>query len=332
MLRNVRVGWIALGSSVLLLGAILVILHKQQGFASFVDIWRRSDKTAIWLAILAMLGVQLTAALRLRTILSADGLAACRLPSVYRIQLISQFAAHGAPVSALADVARAAMLTLRFGIPIGRAVRLVFYERVCGVLGAAVVGLVATGIQYFRPEPRVLSGVQLLLWGSCLVASAILLSLGGLHLNTKFALFNRLVRAISMLGEMVAVPSLSFKLVIIAAAQIVGFAVVCVILAQGMHIAVSPVTVALYMPLIFFVSSLPIFYLGWGAREAIFIATLGSTGTVSTAEAVALSVALGVIVFLASLPGAVFWLLRPSMRKDLAEAGGALEVPRTPTS
>jgi hypothetical protein len=324
MLKSRPVGWLAFGSSVLLLGAIFTILYKQQGFANLADIWQRSDKPALLLAIAAMMGVQATAAMRLKTILSADGVAGIGLHSVFRIQLISQFAAYGAPISALADVARAAMLKLRFGITIGRAVRLVFYERICGVLGAAVIGLVCAAIQYFRPVPEALSGVQLLLWGACLVAGAVLLLLGGLHLNTRIALFNRLTRAVSMLGEMLALPSTSFKLAAIAAAQMIGFAVACQIMAHGMHIAVSPVQVVLYMPLIFFVSSLPIFYLGWGARELIFIATLAGAGTVTTAEAVALSVGLGVVTFLASLPGAVFWLIRPTMRKELAQAGKGL--------
>jgi hypothetical protein len=130
-----------------------------------------------------------------------------------------------------------------------------------------------------------------------------------------------------MLGELLASSSIALKLTVIAAVQIIGLAVVCQVLAYGMQIAVSPLQVVLYMPLIFFVSSLPIFYLGWGAREAVFIATLGSIGSVSTAEAVAVSVGMGVVVFLASLPGAVFWMLRPSMRKRLGEVGSALSLP-----
>jgi hypothetical protein len=108
---------------------------------------------------------------------------------------------------------------------------------------------------------------------------------------------------------------------VISLFQMISMACVFIILAAGMHIAVPPVRAMLFMPLIFFVSSLPIFYLGWGAREAIVIATLGSAATVSTAEAVALSVGFGVIVFLSSLPGALFWLLRPSMRKAIGSAG-----------
>ena len=69
------------------------------------------------------------------------------------------------------------------------------------------------------------------------------------------------------------------------------------------------------MPLIFLVASLPIFYMGWGGREAIVIVTLGSVAHLPTSESLALSAAYGVVVFLASLPGAALWLMRPSMRK-----------------
>lgn len=88
-------------------------------------------------------------------------------------------------------------------------------------------------------------------------------------------------------------------------------------LAYGMQIQVSKLHVLLFMPLIYLVSALPVFYQGWGRREAIVIATIGSTGQVTSAEATALSVAFGVVVFLASLPGLVLWIMRPSLRKSV---------------
>jgi hypothetical protein len=78
------------------------------------------------------------------------------------------------------------------------------------------------------------------------------------------------------------------------------------------------------MPFIFIISSLPIFYQGWGGREAIVMVTIGGLGTVSIAQSIALSVAFGVVVFLSSIPGAVFWIMRPSMRKSVR-----LEVEQT---
>ena len=110
-------------------------------------------------------------------------------------------------------------------------------------------------------------------------------------------------------------PLVAIKLFLATVAMLVGFSLVFLLLARGMQVPVSVPHVLLFMPLIFFVSALPVFYQGWGGREAVVVATIGSTGQVTSAEAIALSVAFGVVVFLASLPGAVFWVMRPSMRK-----------------
>jgi hypothetical protein len=105
------------------------------------------------------------------------------------------------------------------------------------------------------------------------------------------------------------------QLLLVSFAQLVGFALVFMVLARGMHLPISQVHILLFMPFIFLISSLPIFYQGWGGREAIVILTIGGMGTVSSAQSIALSVAFGVVVFISSLPGAVFWMMRPSMRK-----------------
>jgi hypothetical protein len=81
------------------------------------------------------------------------------------------------------------------------------------------------------------------------------------------------------------------------------------------------------MPFVFFVASLPIFYLGWGGREAAVVLTLGSVSSISSSEAVALSVAFGVSFLLAALPGGVFWLIRPSMRKAARDRAHDLQRP-----
>jgi hypothetical protein len=59
--------------------------------------------------------------------------------------------------------------------------------------------------------------------------------------------------------------------------------------------------------------------MGWGGREAVVIMTLGALAPLPTPEALALSAAFGVAVFLASPPGALLWLMRPSMRRAVQE-------------
>ena len=41
-------------------------------------------------------------------------------------------------------LAKAAMVKLRFNLPMGQSIRIVLYERICGAIGAVVVGLIAT--------------------------------------------------------------------------------------------------------------------------------------------------------------------------------------------
>jgi hypothetical protein len=99
-----------------------------------------------------------------------------------------------------------------------------------------------------------------------------------------------------------------------ALVQLLLISTTFLLLSRAMAIPIELVLIFLYMPLIFFIVSLPIFYMGWGGREAIVIMTLGDAAHVANSEMLVLSAAFGVLVFLASLPGAALWLLRPSMR------------------
>jgi uncharacterized membrane protein YbhN (UPF0104 family) len=313
-MKGSRSRWIVFGSSLLLFAAIIFILRREQGLATLIDIWQRTDRGAFFLGVAIMLGVHIVAAWRIKIILNAEQ-AKAGLLSLFRIQLISQFVAHGAPISALADLARAAMLKLRFDLAVGRSVRIVFYERICGALGAVVCGIFALIVQLFALVSHSLLFAQALLWAAGLFGTGVLIAISRLHIRTGIELLDRIARAVLGVGHLLVRPRIALSLTLVSVLQVLGLSLLFIVLAAGMHINASPLQIVLFMPLIFFVSSLPIFYLGWGAREAVVIATIGQSGGVTTAEAVAISVAYGVIVFVSSLPGAVFWLMRPSMRK-----------------
>jgi glycosyltransferase 2 family protein len=53
---------------------------------------------------------------------------------------------------------------------------------------------------------------------------------------------------------------------------------------------------------------LPISIGGWGVREAAAVALLGMTGVDAT-SALLVSIMFGVLLVLATLPGALFWLM-----------------------
>lgn len=316
MWKILRVRWIAFASSLFLFAAILLLIRKQ-GLDALVTVWHATDAGAFCLAVVLMLVVQSIYTWRIKIIAAAEQLHSISYASLFRIQLISQFIAYGAPISALSDVAKAAMIKLRFNLPIGQSIRIVLYERICGALGAVVVGLVATLCQLFVPTPTTLVDVQFLVWGAGLFGGGVILAIGGLHIRSGIGPFDRAARAVILLGSMLRRPVVASKLLLVSFVQLTGFALVFMALAQGMHLSVSLVHVALFMPFIFIISSLPIFYQGWGGREAIVMVTIGGQGTVSDAQSIALSVAFGVVVFLSSIPGAVFWIMRPPMRKSV---------------
>jgi glycosyltransferase 2 family protein len=80
-------------------------------------------------------------------------------------------------------------------------------------------------------------------------------------------------------------------------------------LSRAQHLDVSFVDFLMLMPPVVLLSGLPISVGGWGVRENAMIAALGTVG-VGASAAMVLSVQLGALVALLSLPGGALWLWR----------------------
>lgn len=318
---------LAIVCSLFLLAAILIIVVRGQGIEALANVWKRADPAGLFMAVAAVLCMQLTAAWRTQILLFADGLPRPSLPALFRLQVVSQFVAHGAPISALADAAKVGMLALRFELPFGRSLRLIAYERITGAIGPILIGVVTLIVQLFMFVPASVLYLQAAVWAAGLGGIAVLVCAPMLQKRTGIKILDKIADATAMLAVMLRRPKVVAELLISSVLQLASMATAFLILANTMHIDVVPAFVFLLMPSIFFIASLPIFYLGWGAREAAVIFTIGATSPITSAEATGLSVAFGVAVFLAALPGAVFWALRPSMRKSIGQARSALENP-----
>ncbi len=84
-------------------------------------------------------------------------------------------------------------------------------------------------------------------------------------------------------------------------------------LAQALHLGVPLIDFAILMPPVMLVVALPISAGGWGVREGAIVAALGLVG-IEAAPALLLSIELGLIGTLVSLPGGVIWLRRCFLR------------------
>jgi uncharacterized membrane protein YbhN (UPF0104 family) len=303
--------------SLLLLGAavLYLVLRNDQLLAALAT-WRRIDTPDLVGAIGLVILAQLVVAWRCRVILEGDGL---REPQMFwslgRIQMMTLFAAHGAIIPGFADVAKATMLKLRFDVSAARSVKLVVYERICTAVGVIMVGLLAAPPLFLLQVPSLLVILPLLFWLAGLVMLKIIFVLANRRISTGHAKIDWIVSSFLQVSQLYHRRGSFIELFFSAFAQLLLVATTFLLLSRAMAIPIEPMFIFLFTPFIFFVASLPVFYLGWGGREAVVIMTLGAVAHLATSEALALSAAYGVAVFLASPLGALLWLMRPSMRR-----------------
>ncbi len=86
-----------------------------------------------------------------------------------------------------------------------------------------------------------------------------------------------------------------------------AYCIAAFLLARSLHIEMSILDALTLFPLVLLFSSVPISIGGWGVREFGAIGLLGLI-SVSSQQAVAISLQFGVVSLLMSLPGAIFWL------------------------
>ena len=319
--RILKSKWFGLLNSAVVLGILAWILVRHVDPQSVSEIWRRADPAGFAVAALAMCLFIAVSCLRFYEIVRTDQRSELRFLSLYRIHMISMFLSLGFPIAALGDLARAAMLKMRFNLAVTSSIRLVVYDRIIGMLSITVVGIVTAAMQLGMAIDRTVVLAQGAVWAGG-VGLVVLLVLGSMsRISVPFPLLQRVIGAVQGLGHLLRSPR--FLVVqLLLSFLFVGLAgTVLWLIAASMHIAVDPLHIVVFSPIILFVNSLPIFYLGWGGREAAIIGTLSVVGGLAKPEAVALSIGFGVLAVLCSLPGGVVWLLRPSLRKAVnAEA------------
>jgi glycosyltransferase 2 family protein len=83
------------------------------------------------------------------------------------------------------------------------------------------------------------------------------------------------------------------------------------LLARAMNVPLGMLECLLLVPAIILISALPISFAGWGVREGAMVYLLGHLG-VTGADALAISIAFGLMLVALGVPGGLIWLLKPS--------------------
>jgi glycosyltransferase 2 family protein len=226
-------------------------------------------------------------------------------PIALRLLYVSVFVNQVLPSSIGGDAVRI-WLAYRNGYPLASAAKSVLLDRILTMLG--LVLLIVFALPFLNNAVPRAPGVQLFASSVTLIALGIL-GLSLLRLLAPYLeRFGRLRRLVSFLMSVrefllswrsVAPPLLS---------AMAGFTMMTLIVfafARGLGVALSFTDCLVLCPPIFFLAALPVSIAGWGMRETAMIVALGYAGVPAEA-ALVLSVALGIIVLLGSLPGALF--------------------------
>ena len=249
-------------------------------------------------AILLLHGVW--SAWRWRTIVRALG-GALSWTEALRLFFIAMFFNQTLSTSIAGDVARVWMLH-REGATVGAATSGVVLERVATML--ALIPLIALGISLL-PGP-----IHPGLWALVLIALGC-----GLALPLAAPLSGSSTAGLAALGRFAAAGQrilLSARGLLVFGQSLLihlGAGLATYLLARAAGLVPDIGLCLALTPPVLLLATLPISFGGWGPREAALIWLFGLFG-IAAAPALAVSVALGLLVMAAGLPGGVLWLSR----------------------
>jgi uncharacterized membrane protein YbhN (UPF0104 family) len=241
-----------------------------------------------------------------------------------RLMAIGNFFNQVLPSGFAGDAARA-WLAAREGVRLGPAVRAIVCDRVIGLLVliimvsitlAALPDITADKV----PGRRSFGLVAMLAVGglaALLVVGAPLASLLSRHRLTRSlgTLTEDLHRALFRSGSRSAV------VVIVAVVVQLLNAAAMYWCAKGLRIDLDFGAALVIVPAVMLVSMAPISFAGWGVREGAMIVGLGLTGIVA-ADALAVSVAFGLLQLALGLLGGALWLARRTARPSVVGGPG----------
>jgi uncharacterized protein (TIRG00374 family) len=312
--------WLALGFSFALTAVTLFFVFRGIDRQTFTRLLATQDRG--WLAVAAvfLLTQIFLGGERWRSILCA--LMRSPPPSVASVQAVfyASIFFNCLPFGTVGgDVARV-WLARRFALSLSQIVLSILVDRVLTVAALVMLALVTL--------PTISSPVAVIVWlggAAILVAGAlgilllrIIERLLGRWRKQRFIHFVlRMAEELRQVKMRAGLIALCFAL---GSGVCSGFGAYCI--ARSLGIGVGPVPMIAVISIMTLVVALPISVAGWGVREISLVALLGLLG-VDREAALALSVELGLISTLLSLPGGALWLTLRNPRNAALPANGS---------
>lgn len=304
-------------------GAVLAVLVWRLGTGPLVGAVRTITVSSLAVAVGIGLVTTLCCSWRWRLVSRGLGVA-LPLRSAVAAYYRSQFLNLVLPGGVLGDVHRAVDHGREVG-DVGRGLRVVAWERSAGQ--AVQLGL-AVAVMVVVPSPaRAFTPVVVAALAAVVLAGVLLSRLGP---HDRPSVRSRLARAV---GADLRSGVLSRRrwpgIVLASTVVVVGHAATFVVAARTTGSTVSPIRMLPLAVVVLMAMGLPASIAGWGPREAVAAWTSGLAG-LSAAEGAATAVVYGVMVLVASLPGAGVLIATGLRRRARRARETSLPEPRSP--
>jgi glycosyltransferase 2 family protein len=302
--------------------ALIWLLARNRDLASILRRMLEVEPGLLAAAGLLLFALSLPIALRWSAILRRLR-APLGVARAFPLVLIGSFFNMTLPSSIGGDAMRI-WLAHRAGVAGRAAVTSVLIDRLAGL--AALLILVAMGLPALFArvaDPAIRLGVVgLLMAGCCGLAFLMLLDHIPLRLiPARLGRLKPLQSAFAFSAELRSVllaPRAAVPVILLSLLNQLGYVAAVWLLARGLSIPVGPTECLIVVPFAILAAMLPVSIAGWGMREGAFVAGFGFLG-IASGQALSLSLLLGLLTILVSLPGGAIWLLLPGGRKRPGE-------------
>lgn len=272
---------------------------------------QKAEPAWLLVAFAAVCTALFLGALRWRWTAMAVGLT-LPLGQAVRLSLIGLFFGQVLPASVGSDAVRA-WLAYRSGLPIGTVVPSLLLDRLSGLIGLLGLDVVAAVVLIRHVAPEFAWAG--LLAGMLMVGGGVaILMLNRLPLPPRLRLpALETMRGVLRRTDKGLITGASCSAMLLSPAVQALYVGAVLLLARSLGVPIGVGAGFAVVPIALTLASVPLSVNGWGVREGAMVAGLYAHG-IGFADALLVSILLGLCMLLASLAGGVLWLARSPER------------------
>jgi len=229
--------------------------------------------------------------------------------------LVSNFSyalGYIAPISIAAEVLRIGVIKTHLAITYTKSLRIVVIDKLLGFTGMALFALLFVPLKLASGVDRGVTAVE----GALLLGFFLLVPFvvhGGALMFRRIPGLHPLSAALLEDWQFIADNFSGRRDILIfiscSTMAVGGFAVATVLVAAAMHLDSLALIFAI-SPTILLVQNVPLFYAGFGAREAILLLMLGNVSGADPNQVLGFSVLVGVMLFVSAIPATLAFIVR----------------------